>query len=58
MLVGALLILVGAIWFLQGTDVLGESGHGMTGDSTWAVIGPVVAVVGIALVVWSRHRGS
>jgi hypothetical protein len=56
--VGALFIVVGGIWFLQGIGVLGESGSGMTDDSTWALIGPVVAGAGIGLVAWSRHRSS
>ena len=41
---GALLVVVGAVWFLQGIDVLG--GSGMSGKTLWAVIGPIVAVVG------------
>lgn len=45
--VGALLVVVGAVWFLQGIDVLG--GSGMSGKTLWAVIGPVVAVVGAAM---------
>ena len=56
--IGALLIVVGVIWFLQGVGVLGQSGQGMTGDSTWALIGPLVAGAGIALVAWSRRRPS
>ena len=56
--IGALLIVIGVIWFLQGVGVLGESGSGMTDDSTWALIGPLVASVGIALVAWTRRRPS
>ena len=55
---GALLIVVGVIWFLQGIGVFGQSGQGMTGDSTWALIGPLVAGAGIALLAWSRRRPS
>ena len=47
--VGVLLVLVGIVWTLQGLDVLG--GSGMSGHAVWAVIGPVVALVGLALVV-------
>jgi hypothetical protein len=53
--VGLLLVLVGAVWFLQGIDVLG--GSGMSGQTLWAVIGPVVALAGVGLVVAAR-RGS
>ncbi|MEN3271676.1 MAG: hypothetical protein V7636_437 [Actinomycetota bacterium] len=56
-IVGALLLVIGGIWFLQGVGVLGEDGRGMTGSSTWAVIGPLVAAAGIALIIGSR-RGS
>ena len=47
--VGVLLILVGGLWMLQGLDVVG--GSGMSGKTLWAVIGPIVALVGLALVV-------
>ena len=51
---GVMLVVVGAIWTLQGLGVLG--GSAMSGVTTWAVIGPVVAVAGVALVVTSRRR--
>jgi hypothetical protein len=55
--VGVLLAVVGVIWTLQGLDYLG--GSAMSGVSVWAVIGPVVAVVGLALAVaGSRGRRS
>ncbi|MEU1391242.1 MULTISPECIES: hypothetical protein [unclassified Nonomuraea] len=47
--VGVLLALVGGLWALQGLGVVG--GSVMTGDTTWAVIGPVVLLVGVAVVV-------
>ncbi|MEU1726149.1 MULTISPECIES: hypothetical protein [unclassified Nonomuraea] len=47
--VGVLLALVGGLWALQGLGVVG--GSVMTGDATWAVIGPVVLLVGVAVVV-------
>ena len=46
--VGAVLVLIGAVWFFQGVGLLG--GSGMTGDSKWAVIGAVCVVAGVALV--------
>lgn len=51
---GVMLVVVGGIWTLQGLGVLG--GSAMSGVTTWAVIGPVVAVAGVALVVASRRR--
>lgn len=47
--IGALLVVVGGVWFLQGIDVLG--GSGMSGKTLWAVIGPIVALVGAGLFV-------
>jgi len=45
---GALLILVGLIWTLQGLDLLG--GSVMSGVTLWAIIGPIVAILGAWLV--------
>jgi len=46
--VGGLLILAGAVWTLQGLDLLGQSG-GMNGQHIWAVIGPITALAGVAV---------
>lgn len=54
--IGALLVVVGAVWFLQGIDVLG--GSGMSGKALWAVIGPIVALVGAALAATGLRRRS
>jgi hypothetical protein len=48
MVVGALLAIAGVIWALQGFGVIG--GSFMSGDSIWAIIGPVVAIIGLAMV--------
>jgi hypothetical protein len=50
---GALLTLVGAVWTLQGVGVLG--GSVMSGVTFWAVVGPVVAIVGL-LMLWRGVR--
>lgn len=47
---GILLALMGAIWTLQGLDVIKGSSV-MSGKTLWAVIGPIVAVIGVLLVV-------
>lgn len=52
--VGVVLAIAGAIWALQGFGVIG--GSFMSGDSVWAIIGPVVAVAGLALVVLGIRR--
>jgi hypothetical protein len=57
--IGLLLVLAGAVWALQGFDVLG--GSAMSGKSMWAVIGPIVAVIGLVLLVMggrSVRRGG
>ncbi|MEP6814937.1 MAG: hypothetical protein ABI873_05255 [Marmoricola sp.] len=45
---GAFLVVLGAVWFGQGTGWIG--GSPMTGTTTWSVIGPVTALLGLALV--------
>lgn len=49
LVVGAALIGLGALWTLQGVGVVG--GSVMSGVTLWAIIGPVVAVVGAFLLV-------
>jgi uncharacterized membrane protein len=56
MVVGVVLILVGVVWTLQGLDVMG--GSGMSGHTVWAVIGPIVAVVGAYLLVRGARSPS
>ena len=46
---GVVLVLVGAVWTLQGANLLG--GSFMTGSRQWLVIGLVVLVAGAALLV-------
>lgn len=48
LIIGALLVLAGVVWTLQGLDLLGQSG-GMNGQKIWAVIGPATAIVGLIL---------
>jgi hypothetical protein len=48
LVVGALMLITGLVWTLQGLDVLG--GSAMSGNAVWAVIGPIVAVAGVVLV--------
>jgi hypothetical protein len=54
--IGVLLALAGALWTLQGLDLLGQSG-GMNGQRLWAVVGPLVAVGGLALIVIGVRAG-
>jgi len=52
--VGALALLVGGTWFLQGINVL--PGSFMTGQTKWAVCGLLLFAVGVALIVWTNRR--
>ena len=54
LVVGVLLVLTGILWTLQGLDVIG--GSAMSGVTTWAVIGPIVAVIGLVLTVVGARR--
>lgn len=48
LIVGAVMILVGAVWTLQGLNILG--GSFMSGNLLYTVIGAIVALIGLALV--------
>ena len=54
--VGVVVALFGTLFFLQGIGVVG--GSPMTNTTTWSVLGPIIALVGIAIAVlgW-RRRG-
>ena len=46
---GVLLMLMGLIWTLQGLNVL-KGSQLMSGQTIWAVIGLIVAIIGALLV--------
>jgi uncharacterized membrane protein HdeD (DUF308 family) len=52
--IGILLILAGAVWFLQGVNVL--PGSFMAGQTRWAVYGAIAILAGIALLAYARPR--
>jgi hypothetical protein len=45
-IVGAALILIGAVWIGQGLDLI--QGSFMTGSTFWAVVGALCVVAGLA----------
>jgi hypothetical protein len=53
-IVSALCLLTGAVWFLQGMNVL--PGSFMTGQKKWAVYGAIVFVVGLGLLLAANRR--
>lgn len=48
--VGAVAVVIGVVWTLQGLGYL--SGSAMTDQRIWAVIGPLVALAGIVAVLY------
>ena len=54
-LIGVLMICMGGIWMLQGLNLAFRVGF-MVGDKRWVVYGAILAVVGLAQVVWSNTR--
>src|SRR5258708_8883263 len=54
--VGVVLTIAGVIWALQGFGVIG--GSFMSGNSVWAIIGPVVAVAVVVPPPVSGSRGG
>ncbi|GAA3215086.1 hypothetical protein [Microbacterium terregens] len=59
LVLGVVLSAVGLVWTLQGFDVL--RGSAMSGSSLWAIVGPIVLLVGLvsigtAIAVTRRRR--
>jgi hypothetical protein len=55
--IGVLLVIAGVVWALQGFGVL--PGSFMSGSLTWAIIGPIVALIGLVVVILAlRRRGA
>jgi type VI protein secretion system component VasK len=50
MVLGLLGFVLGAVWTLQGLDVLDDSGV-MSGVQIWAIIGPIVGIIGLVLII-------
>ena len=58
-LIGLVLVAMGTVWILQGLNLAFRVGF-MVGDKRWTFYGALLALVGIAQIVWSntRQRGS
>ncbi|EUA10723.1 putative membrane protein [Mycobacterium kansasii 732] len=54
--IGLLVALFGVIWALQGFGVLG--GSPMSSTATWSIIGPITALIGIVIAVFSWRKLS
>jgi hypothetical protein len=53
LVLGGLLVLIGALWTGQG---LGWIGGAMSGVLLWAIVGPLVALLGVALIVHGTRQ--
>lgn len=55
-IIGGCLMLAGAVWFLQGINII--PGSFMTGQIEWAVYGGMAFVAGAGLLAWVNRRAS
>jgi hypothetical protein len=53
-ILGALLLLTGCVWFLQGINVI--PGSFMTGQTKWAIYGGLLAAVAVGLLITANRR--
>jgi hypothetical protein len=49
LVIGAVLAIAGAVWILQGLNLLGQSG-GMNGQHIWAIIGAICVLAGLGFI--------
>jgi hypothetical protein len=54
-LIGVLMVMMGVVWMLQGLNLAFRVGF-MVGDYHWTIYGAILALVGVAQVVWSNTR--
>src|SRR5271169_2647584 len=54
-LIGVAMILMGSVWMLQGLNLAFRVGF-MVGDYHWTIYGAILALIGVAQVVWSNTR--
>jgi hypothetical protein len=54
-LIGIAMLFGGIVWILQGLNLAFRVGF-MVGDFHWTIYGAILALVGLAQVVWSNTR--
>lgn len=54
-LIGVAMVLMGTVWMLQGLNLAFRVGF-MVGNYHWTIYGVILALVGVAQVVWSNTR--
>ena len=53
-IVASLVVLAGAVWFLQGIGML--PGNFMTGQMQWALYGGLTVILGVFVSAFARRR--
>ena len=56
-LIGVAMVMMGIVWILQGLNLAFRVGF-MVGQPKWTVYGALLAIVGVAQVIWSNTRQS
>ncbi len=56
-LIGVVMVALGAVWILQGLNLAFRVGF-MVGQRRWVLIGAILALAGVAQLVWSNVRQS
>ena len=54
-LIGLAMILMGAVWILQGLNLAFRVGF-MVGNYHWTIYGAILALIGVAQVLWTNTR--
>jgi len=54
-LIGLLMIAMGTVWVLQGLNLAFRVGF-MVGQKRWVLYGALLALLGVAEVIWSNTR--
>jgi hypothetical protein len=54
-LIGIAMILMGIVWMLQGLNLAFRIGF-MVGNYHWTIYGAILALVGVAQLIWSNAR--
>jgi hypothetical protein len=55
LVLGVVLVVIGCVFTLQGLGYL--AGSAMTGVTLWAVVGPILAVIGLVLLARGARAG-
>lgn len=56
-LIGLMMVAMGTVWILQGLNLAFRVGF-MVGQPRWVLFGAILALAGIAQIVWSNIRQS